>query len=334
MPKAESDEIPMEDLTPRVLGCLQQLVIGQAARPRLDQRLVTGGHHELVPDLRREVLQEEERDHEDDDGGDTRNDELALPVGLAEVIQRVQRHQRRDEAARHRAHRPESHGRGAAELGAEVPHQCRSGHEDAAFDDTDQARDHEVGPLAVGQRDADGSQQPDDEEAVDDDVGPPHPVRLAGRQRGEGAEEIGDHDDGDVEGEIHVVPGQDVGRHPRLRVVHVVQNDGGQDGQRQIAAPSRAARVLLNGVVEEESSGRSPYRRLHCQVSRSRIPRTHVVPPVVFPGLLITSLSDITASVRCFGVYRRWRPFVLPALCADFPCVDLALTPKIAPQRL
>ena len=180
----------MEDLTPRVLGCLQQVVIGQAARPRLDQRLVTGGHHELVPDLRREILQEEERDHEDDDGGDTRNDELALPVGLAEVIQRVQRHQRRDEAARHRAHRPEPHGRGAAELGAEVPHQCRSGHEDGAFDDTDQARDHEVGPLTVGERDADGSQQPDDEEAVDDDVGPPHPVRLTGRQRGEGAEEL------------------------------------------------------------------------------------------------------------------------------------------------
>ena len=302
--EGRADEIPLEDLAPRVLGRLQQLVLGQAACPRLDQRLVAGGHHELVPELRREILQEEERDDEDDEGGDARNDELALPVGLAEVIQRVQGHERGDETPRHRANRPKPHGRGPAELRAEVPHQCRRGHEDGAFDNTDQAGDDEVGPLIVGQRDADGGEQPDDEQPVDDNVGTPHSVRLAGRQRGECAEEVGDHDDGDVEGETHVESGQDVGRHPGLRVVHVVEDERGQHREGQVAGATRPARVLRNGVIEEEPADRSPDRRLHRQTARSNCARTHVVPPVLVPGLPITLAARLPRHCKSVEVYR------------------------------
>ena len=92
----------------------------------------------------------------------TGDDELALPVGLAEVIQRVHRHQRGDEAAGHRADGPEPHGGGTPELGAEVTDERRRGHEDGALDDPEQADDHEIRPLAAGQRNADGGDEPDE----------------------------------------------------------------------------------------------------------------------------------------------------------------------------
>ena len=49
------------------------------AGPGLDQGLVLGRHHQLVAELGREVLHEEQADDEGDDGRDARDDELALP---------------------------------------------------------------------------------------------------------------------------------------------------------------------------------------------------------------------------------------------------------------
>ena len=60
MPMRHADQVPFEDLLPGLLGRLHQLAIAQAARPRLDQGLVPGRHHELVPELRGEILQEDQ----------------------------------------------------------------------------------------------------------------------------------------------------------------------------------------------------------------------------------------------------------------------------------
>ncbi len=50
-------------------------------------------------------------------------------------------------------------------------------------------------PTRCGRRDAEGDQQADDQEPVDDHVGPAQSVGLAGRQRGEGPDEVGDDHD-------------------------------------------------------------------------------------------------------------------------------------------
>ena len=59
-------------------------------------------------------------------------------------------------------------------------------------------------PLGVGGGNPEEDQQADDQQAVDDDVGPAQLVGLAGRQGGEGAEQVGDDDDPHVERERHV----------------------------------------------------------------------------------------------------------------------------------
>ena len=50
---------------------------------------------------------------------------------------------RGDEASRHRSDRPEAHGRGPAQLGAEVAHQGRGGHQDGPLDDAEGRDDDE-----------------------------------------------------------------------------------------------------------------------------------------------------------------------------------------------
>ncbi len=55
-------------------------------------------------------------------------------MGLAEVIQRVHRDQRGDEAARDGPDGPKTHGRRPPELRAEVADERRSGHEYGPFD--------------------------------------------------------------------------------------------------------------------------------------------------------------------------------------------------------
>jgi hypothetical protein len=241
-------------------GGRHEFLVGQAAGACFDQRLIPSRDHELVPDLLGEVLQPEKRDEERKQRNAPGNDELALPVGRAEVVDRVHRHQRGNEASRHRADGPKAHGRGATQLGAVVAHQCRGGHEDGPLDDPDQAVEHEEGPLAVGQGDAHGGEQSDDQQSVDDDVRPANTIRPAGRQRGERSEEIGRHDDVDEEGKAHVVAGQDVRRHTELREVRVVEDDGVEDGQAQIGGATPTLGVDVDGVRKEEAAHWTPYR--------------------------------------------------------------------------
>ena len=63
--------------------------------------------------------------------------------------------------------------------------------------------------------------------------------------------------------EGHVVRAQDVRRHAGLRVVRVVEDDGGQDGQRQVPGPPAAQRVLVDLVVEEEAEQSAVGLRRH-----------------------------------------------------------------------
>ena len=277
--EGRADEVPLEYLTPWMLGRLEQLVFGQTTCARLNERLVARRHHQLVPQLGGEIPQGKEGDHKDHDGGEAGDDELALPVGLTEVIQRVQGDERRDQASRHRPHRPKPHGGGATELGAEVAHQRRRGDQDGAFDDTDKAGEDQVGPLVVRQGNADRGEQPDDEQPIDDHVGPTETIGLAGRQGGKRAEKVGDHDDRDVEREVHVEAGQNVGRHSGLCVVRVVEDDGGENGQREVPGAPRSLRILIDRMVEEELAHRAPNGRLS---RRNNVPRsrwTHTTHP-------------------------------------------------------
>ena len=68
-----------------------------------------------------------------------------------------------DEAADHRAHRPETHRRGTADLRGEVPHQRRGGYEHDALHEAKAGEQDEVGPLVRGVRHA-----PQDEARRDD----------------------------------------------------------------------------------------------------------------------------------------------------------------------
>ena len=72
------------------------------------------------------------------------------------MIERVQGDQRRDEAPGHRANNPETHGRGPAELGTEVAHQGRRGHQDRPLHNADHPGDDGVRPFTLAERDADG----------------------------------------------------------------------------------------------------------------------------------------------------------------------------------
>ena len=73
----------------------------------------------------------------------------------------------------------------STELGAEVANQGRGGHQDRSLDNADQARDDGIRPLAGGQWNTDGGEQPDDQQSVNHHVGAAQPIRPAGRQRGE-----------------------------------------------------------------------------------------------------------------------------------------------------
>ena len=134
------------------------------------------------------------------------------------------------------------------------------------------------------QRDADGGEEPDDQQAVDDHVGAAQAVGLAGRQRGERAQQVGDHDDADVEGEAHVEAGQDVRRDPGLRVVHVVEDDGGQHGQRQVA--QRRAPCGYSSMVWSKKNRPIGLRTVGCPAGAvDCCSRTHeITPPLECPA--------------------------------------------------
>ena len=72
-------------------------------------------------------------------------------------------------------------------------------------------------------------------------VRPRRSVWLAGNDA-KAPKQVGDHNDADVEGEAHVEAGQDVGRHPGLGVIDVVEDDRGQNGQCQVAHPAPTPR--------------------------------------------------------------------------------------------
>ncbi len=137
--EGRADQVPLEDLAPWALGGGQNLASGQTAGPRFDQRPVPGRDHQLVAELGRQVLHEEQADDEGGQGGDARDDELAVPV-LAEVAEGVGGDDAGDQAAGHRADGPEAHGRGPAELRAEVADQGRGGHQDGPLHQADGAR--------------------------------------------------------------------------------------------------------------------------------------------------------------------------------------------------
>ena len=278
-PDGRSDEVHLQDLTPRVGSSGQHFLFGYPSGPGLDQRPVLLADHQLVPEPGGEILEEEEGEHEHDERGHTRDHELALPssrVASHEVVQGAGGHHGGDEAAGHGTDGPEPHGRGPAQLRAEVTHQGGSSHQDGALHQAQQADHSGELPLGLTGRDTEGHQDADDQQSVDHDVGAPELVGLGGRQRGEGADQVGDDHDPHVERERHVIRHQDLRRHPGLGEVRVVQDDGGQYGQGQVRGALAVARILVYLMDEQELREPARLLRLSCQ---RRCTVRHVEPP-------------------------------------------------------
>ena len=252
-----ADQVPLEDLPPRVGGGGHQLLLGQAPGPRLHQGPVLLGHHQLVAKAGRQVLQEEQGEHEHHQrpsrprsrtGSSSRRCRrwsrkwLRVWAATIEVI--------RLPATGPTVQKPMAEARPSWGLKSRTS----AGVATRMAPSTTPRRQMTTRNChSVEQRGhAEGHQEADDQQAVDDDVGPAEFVGLAGRQRGEGAEQVGDDHDPHVERERHVVRDQDLGGDPGLREVRVVEDDGGQHGQGQVGGPLAVGRVLVDLVDEEE----------------------------------------------------------------------------------
>ena len=249
-PDGRTDQVPLEDLAPRVGGRRHNSASEMpraVASTRARSCSVTISWSRSRDE--RSFIRNR-RDEEQDEGHATRDDEChfhppgqrgcrgsesMVLVATMEVISR----------AGHRSDGPEAHGRRPAQLRAEVAHQGRRGHQDGPLDQAEGADAMANSHCGGAQWDGHGHQQADDQQPVDDHVGPPELVGLAGRQRGERADEVGDHHDAHIEGERHVVVLQDVGGHPGLGEVGVVEDDGGERRpapDRRSACPSPGTR--------------------------------------------------------------------------------------------
>ena len=127
------DDVELEHLPP---VALQRLLRVDAGRAGLDQGPVAHRDHELVAQPGRQLAQADERDQPDRQADGAADVELVPPVRVG--VQRVRRHHGHDQAAEHRAQRPEPHRHAAADLRREVADERGRRHQRHPLDDAQQ----------------------------------------------------------------------------------------------------------------------------------------------------------------------------------------------------
>ena len=199
-----------------------------------DERPLSLGHHQLVPQLRRELTQEEEGDHHDAQADDARDDELVLPR------RQVARACGWPPGWRHSA--PMVGPSAQNPMATPRPiwgekSRMRAGRrdEDHALDEPDDAVGRGEPELVADLRDGEELDQRDQQRSEDREVGPPD---LVGQPADEGAERAdGVRDDQQVQEELerHVVVGQQQRCDRALHVVEVVEHDRREHDDGQVA---------------------------------------------------------------------------------------------------
>ena len=205
----------------------------------------------------------DEGDEEDRKTDSAAKVELEAPVGVAR--KRVARDLGDDEAAEHRAERPEAHREAAADLRREVTDQRGRRDEDDALDEADARVDHHEPHLGRRVRQGERVEHAGDQQPVRDQVGPAPAVSESRQQRGERADAVGDDRDDHEVREGHVVVLDDLRRYGTLQVELVVQDDRREDRDPEVegARPGvRVVRQLAGPEAAAKSLDLGPARRL------------------------------------------------------------------------
>ena len=264
----------------------RRLLHVDAHGPRFDEGALAVGHHQLVPQLRRELAQEEERDEDHAQADQARDDELVLP--RREVAQRVRGHQAGRQGTHGGTERPEPHRDAATHLRREVAHQRRRRDQDDALYEAD----HAVGggePELVGDvRDGEELNDRNDKGPVDREVGSADLVGEPADERAERPDGVRDHQQVQEELEGHVVVGQQQRGDGALHVVEVIEHDRRQHDDRQVPEPRPRVGVLVElsppeGIRQAVLAGDRCGHRSRGHV-RSPFPRSaRPMPPSVPP---------------------------------------------------
>src|ERR1700677_1514084 len=228
------DDVRLEQLPERVP---QSRLDVDPLGPGLDQRAVPRRHHQLVPQLRGELLQPDQGDREDDDPDSAADAVFGRPEPRVADDRRNggTADDRHDQAAQDRAAGPEAHRGGPSHLRGEVADQRGSGDQADALDHADREALDAEDPLTGGSRQDERGEDGGDEQPADDEVGAAHPVAEPGEQRAERSDQVPECEDHHVEREAHLQVAQQQRGDRAADIRFVVQRDGGQHRNRQIA---------------------------------------------------------------------------------------------------
>ncbi len=250
------DEVPLHHRAKRVgQGGLDI----DTAGPRLDQGPLLHRDHQLVPELRGQVLQEEEGDHKYPHADDPREDELVLP--RVQVVDGAGGDQAGHQAPHCRPQGPEPHGRAPSHLGGEVPDESRRHHQDDPLEEPDERVGDRELQAGMGIGDGKELDQPDDQHPEDGQVRPPDLVRDPTDERAERPDGVRHHQQPEEVGERHVEVRQEQRRRSADHVVEVVEDDRGHDHDAQVAIALAGRRVVVQLPIEEALAAATAVRR-------------------------------------------------------------------------